>query len=86
MLATAPPARDRVAQAASSTVTGSGPAGPGRSVVNVCSLPETSVTVSPSRNWTWSTACEAMSPSAPDPADSLRSRHVIGACSSASQS
>ena len=83
---TAPEAVRRVAQAASSTVTGSGPSSPVRVGTNVVSVPETDVTGESRRKRTWSTAWEARSPSAPDPAVSRRRRQVMGACSSASQS
>ena len=84
--ATAPPEVRSVAQAASSTVTSSGPSAPMRRRTKVSVDPETDTTSWPSRKRTWSTACEARSPSAPEPAVSLRIRHVIGASASASQS
>ena len=84
--ATAPPEVRNVAQAASSTVTSSGPSAPMRRRTKVSVDPETDTTSWPSRKRTWSAACEARSPSAPEPAVCLRSRHVIGASASASQS
>ncbi len=83
--------------AASSTVTGprSAPAVPdrpqcsaaiGRSLTNVSSWPLTSAIRSPVMNWVRSMMCAPMSPSAPEPAFSLSSRHDSGASGSAIQS
>ena len=68
----------RLAHTESSTEAASGPRPPGRTVTKVWVWAETSVTSAPSRNCRRSTACEARSSSAPEPAVSRRSRQVTG--------
>ena len=58
----------------------------GRCLTKVSVSPATPVSRCPVTNSTASMMCAPMSPSAPDPAFSLSSRQVSGACSSASQS
>src|SRR5690625_2653616 len=93
----APLSSRAVNRAASSTVTGprSVPAVPwrplklsatGRSLTNVSIIPETPRKRWPVTNWVRSMMWAPMSPSAPEPAFSLSSRHESGASASASQS
>ena len=58
----------------------------GRSLTNVSSTADTPVTDSPVTNCARSMMCAPMSPSAPEPAFCLSSRHDSGACGSAIQS
>src|SRR5829696_5930542 len=77
----APPAKRAMNTAASSTVTGPRapmPSASGRSRTNVSVSPETPAIRSPARYWARSTAWAPRSPSAPDPACSAWSRHIIG--------
>ena len=93
----APPRNSARKTAASSTVTGPRPlpavpvrpacsAGNGRSSTKVRSRPETRPIASPMMNCVRSTMCAPMSPSAPDPALALSSRHDSGASGSTIQS